>query len=60
MVGRKIHIQIVGIDVLREKYGDAAEKMLDILQEFKHYCDDEYVNDIQIEIVSGDTRISLK
>ena len=60
MVGRKIHIQIVGIDVLREEYGDAAEKMLEILQEFKHYCDDEFIDDIQIEIVSGDTRINLK
>ena len=44
---------IVGFD-------DAAKKMIETLKEFKHYDDDEYVNDIQIEIVSGDTRISLK
>ena len=36
MVGRKIHIQIVGIDVLRRGYDDTAEKMLEILQEFKY------------------------
>lgn len=60
MIGEKIHIQIVGIDELRNGYGDTAEKLLEILQEFKHYCDDEFIDDIQIEIVSGDTLINLK
>ena len=58
--GGKIHIQIVGIDELRNGYGDTADKMLEILQEFRHYCDDKFIDDIQIEIVSGDTLINLK
>ena len=60
MVGRPVHIEIIGIDVIERKFDNAARTMIETLKEFKHYDDDEYVNDIQIEIVSGDTRISLK
>ena len=60
MAGEKIHIQIVGIDVLRSGYGDTADKMLEILQEFRHYCNDKFIDDIQIEIVSGDECIILQ
>ena len=37
------------------KFDDAAKTMIDTLREFKHYEDDEFVNDIKIEIVNGDT-----
>ena len=60
MVGCPVHIEIIGLDVIERKFDNAARTMVETLKEFKHYDDDEYVNDIQIEIVSGDTRISLK
>ena len=60
MIGRPIHIEIIGLDIVERKFDDAAEKIISILREFKHCDNDEYVSDIQIEIVSGDTRISLK
>ncbi len=60
MVGRPVHIEIIGIDVIRRKFGDAADKMLEMLKEFKHYEDDEYANDIQIELVSGSVRVTLE
>ena len=60
MVGRPVHIEIIGLDVIERKFDNAARTMVETLKEFKHYDDDEYVNDIQIEIVSGDTRISLR
>ena len=56
MVGRPIRIEIIGIDVIERKFDDAAEKMIEILKEFKHYDDDEFINDIQIEIVREVTR----
>lgn len=59
MLGRPIHIEIIGLDVIERRFGDAAMKMIEILKEFKHYDNDEYINDIQIEIVSGNTRESL-
>lgn len=59
MVGRPIHIEIKGLDVIEQKFGDTAKTMTDILREFKHYEDDEFADDIKIEIVDGDTRVSL-
>ena len=55
MIGRPIHIEIIGLDVIERKFDDAAKTMIDTLREFKHYEDDEFVNDIKIEIVNGDT-----
>lgn len=55
MVGRPIHIEIIGLDIIERKFDDAANTMIDILREFKHYDDDEFVDDIKIEIVDGDT-----
>ena len=55
MTGRPIHIEIIGLDVIESKFDDAANTMIDILREFKHYDDDEFVDDIKIEIVDGDT-----
>ena len=61
MVGSTIHIEIIGLDVIERKFGaDTTQKMLEILRRFKHYRNDKYINDIQIEIVSGDIRISLQ
>ena len=60
MVGRPIHIEILGLDIIERKFDDAAKTMVDTLREFKHYEDDEFVDDIKIEIIDGDTRISLK
>ena len=51
MVGRPIHIEIIGLDVIERKFGDAAGMMVDTLREFKHYDDDEYVNQIQIVVL---------
>ena len=55
MVGRPIHIEIIGLDIIERKFDDAANTMIDILREFKHYDDDEFVDDIKIEIVDGNT-----
>ena len=61
MYGDPIHIEIIGLDVIERKFGaDTTQKMLDILKRFKHYRNDKYINDIKIEIVSGDTRISIQ
>ena len=60
MVGRPVHIEILGLDVVERRFGDTAKKMVDLLSRFKHWCDDEFADDIQIEIVGNDGRISLK
>lgn len=60
MLGRPIHIEIIGLDIVERKFDDAAKIMIDTLRELKHYDDDYYSHEIQIEIVSGDIRISLQ
>lgn len=60
MVGRPIHIEIIGLDVVERKFDDAARKMIETLRGFKHHEEDEYSNEIKIEIVNGDIRIALE
>ena len=60
MIGRPIHIEILGLDVIERRFDDAAKMMVDALREFKHYEDDEFIDDIQIEIVSGNIRVPLR
>ena len=59
LLGRPIHIEIIGLEVIERKFGSAAQKMMEILKEWKHSENDEYASQIQIEIISGDTRVSL-
>ena len=60
MVGRPVYIEIIGLEVIEEKFEGAAEMLLETLKEFKHYEDDEFVNDIRIEIIKGDQRMVLE
>ena len=59
MVGRPVHIKIIGLDVIRKKFDDAADMMIETLQEFKHYLDNRFVKDIQIEIVNEDSSVTI-
>ena len=59
MVGRPVHIEIIGLNVIEQKFGDEAKIMVDILKEFKHYRSDKYAKDIKIEIVMGERRFEL-
>lgn len=60
MYGDSIHIEIVGLEVIERKFGDAASKMLEILKRFKHFNNDLFSDSITIEIVRGDKRIRLE
>ena len=59
MVGEPIHIEILGLDTIERKFGDYASKLVETFREFKHYRNDKYSHEIQIEIVNGDIRINL-
>ena len=59
MVGRPVHIEIIGLDIVEQKFGDEAKIMVDILKEFKHYRNDKYAKDIKIEIIMGDRKLEL-
>lgn len=59
LLGRPIHIEIIGLEVIERKFPSASQKLVEILKEFKHSENDEYAHQIQIEIVSGQTRVRL-
>ena len=59
MIGEPIHIEIIGLEVVEKKFGDYASKLLDVFRELKHYRNNKYSEEIQIEIVSGETRVSI-
>ena len=53
MVGRSVHIEIRGLDVLKEKFPETAETLIECLTDFKHYNNDKYIDDIRISIMDG-------
>ena len=59
MYGEPINIEIVGLEVIERKFGDAASKMIEILRRFKHY-ELSFENDIRIEIVRDDQRTTVE
>ena len=56
MVGDPIHIEIIGLDVIRQKFDGSADKMIEILKDLKHDDDDEYADEITIEVVTDTGR----
>lgn len=60
MYGNPVHIEIIGLEVIEKKFGDSAKKMIEILKRFKHYANDRFSEKIKIEIVNGETRVSLR
>ena len=59
MYGECIYIEIIGLEVIENKFEDAAKQIVSILERFKHY-EKSFENDIKIEIVSGNTRIPIE
>ena len=61
MVGEEpMHITIIGLDNIERRFSDTAEKMIRILKQAKHWCNNEYADITKIEIVDGDKRIEIQ
>ena len=56
MAGKPLYIRIFGLEVLQQKkFEDEAKMLTELLEEFKHYENDEYVDTIRIEIINQQT-----
>lgn len=55
----KLHIEIIGLDIIKEKFDDSADMILKILKRFKHFGNSKYAEQIEIDIILGDNRIRL-
>jgi hypothetical protein len=60
MYGDYMHIEIIGIEVVERKFGDAKDKMFKILRRFKHFNNDLFSDKIKIEVIRGDKREEIK
>ena len=58
MYGDPIYIKIIGLEVIERKFGDAAEKMIGILKEFKHFNNDLFSDIIRIDIIREDGTVT--
>ena len=59
MVGEPIHIEIIGMEKVQNKFPRHAKNMLDILKRLKHLDNDDYKDEIKIEIVIGEARYEI-
>ena len=60
MYGEPVHIEIIGLEVIEQKFDGAAEKMISILHRFKHFANDRFASNIKIEIVDKSGRKEIK
>jgi len=59
MSGEIINVEIHGFSVVREKFDDMAEKLIETFREWKHYADDEYCDKTRIFIIEGQTETEI-
>ncbi len=58
--GEPIHIEIIGLEVIRRKFDDSADMIVSILKEMKHFNDDLFADIIKIEIVEDGKRTEIE
>ena len=49
LVGRPVHIEMIGLEVIKQKFAGEEKTLLEILKEFKHYQNDKYAHEIEIK-----------
>ncbi len=52
MVGDTLNIEIIGLENIERRFGDAAEKLIGILEELKDYVKDEFPNSVTIKVIN--------
>ena len=60
LYGDPINIEILGVERVREKFGDYTVKMmLKIFKDFKYYAEDDE-NDVEIDVIVGNERVPIE
>lgn len=60
MIGEYVHIEIIGLNILKQKFDDTADMLIETLRDFKHIYNDEYADKILIEIVDKEHRTLIE
>lgn len=59
MVGNPLHIKLIGVERVRQKFPRHAGILLELFKDLKHY-DDDCKDQIRIEIVIGKARYEIE
>ena len=59
MEGDSIHIRIIGMDVIRNKFDNTADKMIEILKRFKSFIQ-EFCDNVLIEIIDSNKTTTIE
>ena len=59
MIGEPIHIEILGMDRLQNKFPSEAKIIIELFKDLKHWDNDKYKNQIKIEILIAKARYEI-
>ncbi|HBF14114.1 MAG TPA: hypothetical protein DDW30_00235 [Clostridiales bacterium] len=59
MVGKPLHIKLIGVERIRQKFPRHAEILLELFKELKHY-DEDCKAQIKVEIVIGEAQYEIE
>ena len=59
MIGDPIHIELIGMERVQNKFPRHAQIMLETLKDLKHLDNDDYKDLIKIEIILGKARYEI-
>ena len=59
MAGDPIHMELIGMERVQNKFPWHAKIMLNIFKRLKHWNNDKYKEQIKIEIVIGEARYEI-
>lgn len=55
-----LHIELIGLEKLQQKFSHVSNKILEILKRLKHYDNESYYNMVKVEIVIGEARYEIR
>ncbi len=55
MLGEPINIEIIGLDNIRNRFDDAADKLLSTFERLKNFAGGKFAQDISVRIIEDQT-----
>ena len=59
-INEPLNIEILGAEVLEQKWSGTLDKLVEILKDLKHWRNDYFCNYVKVEIVYGEARYEIQ
>lgn len=59
-VEEPLYIEIIGAEVIEQKWPKTIDTLVEILKDLKHWHSDKYCNYVKVEIVCGEARYEIQ